>query len=231
MTKNLLRNIRFLQKLHLLHRQAQLPQLTRLIHPLHTSTIQPHNGHTPLPLQPRQRNLTHPPPLPPRNLLYPLINLSIRLANPTTHPHRHLPPRRGLCPVNRRGQKPPMQRTPPNNPPPPVPTKIIHLPLFLSIAEIVAVLHAYEFRPVVFLGDELQAGELVGPHAGGADVVDFSGGDEVVEGFHGFFGGDGGVVAVELEEVDVGCAEAGEGGVDGAEDGGAGETCIHDRWN
>lgn len=45
-----------------------------------------------------------------------------------------------------------------------------------------------------------------------------------MEGSHGFFGGHAGVVAVDLKKVDVGGAETSEGGVDGFEDCGAGET-------
>lgn len=78
----------------------------------------------------------------------------------------------------------------------------------------------------MLLGCELQGRELVGPHRGGADVAHFSGEHEVVQGAHGFGGGDGGVEAVDLEEVDVVCSEAFEGGVDGVEEGGAGEACV-----
>lgn len=39
------------------------------------------------------------------------------------------------------------------------------------------ILHGDEFRVAMFLGDELHLGELGGPHAGGADVADFSGFD------------------------------------------------------
>ena len=80
----------------------------------------------------------------------------------------------------------------------------------------------------MFLSAELHQRELMGPHAGGADVADFPAADQVVEGGHCFGDGDGGVEAVDLEEVDVGGLEAGEGGVDGREDCGAGETwdCV-----
>ena len=88
------------------------------------------------------------------------------------------------------------------------------------------ILHADEFRPAVLLGDELHAGELGGPHAGGADVADFTGLHEVVEGAHGFVDGSGAVEAVDLEEVDVGGLEAGEGGFDLVEDGGAGLAVL-----
>jgi hypothetical protein len=72
----------------------------------------------------------------------------------------------------------------------------------------------------------LEQGELPGPHAAGADVVHFAGTDEVVQGEHGFFEGGVRVEAVDLEEVEVVELEAGEGGVDGFEDGGAGEACV-----
>ena len=84
------------------------------------------------------------------------------------------------------------------------------------------VLHADEFGPAVLLGAELHQRELVSPHAGGADVADFAALDEGVERGHCFGDGDGGVEAVDLEEVDVGGLEAGEGVVDVGEDGLAG---------
>ena len=58
----------------------------------------------------------------------------------------------------------------------------------------------------MLLGAELQGGELVGPHRGRADVAHFSAEDEVVQCAHGFGGGDGGVEAVDLEQVDVVCS-------------------------
>ena len=63
------------------------------------------------------------------------------------------------------------------------------------------------------------------PHRGCTDVAHFSRKHEVVQGAHGFGSGDGGVEAVDLEQVDVVCSEAFEGGVDGVEEGGAGEAC------
>jgi len=88
------------------------------------------------------------------------------------------------------------------------------------------VLHADEFRPAVLLGGVLQQRELPRPHAGGADVVHFSGAHEVVQSLHGFFEGRVRVEAVDLQQVEVVELETGEGGVDGFEDGGAGEACI-----
>lgn len=47
-----------------------------------------------------------------------------------------------------------------------------------------------------------------------------------MQGLHGFFEGRVGVEAVDLQEVQVVELEAGEGGVDCFEDGGAGEACF-----
>jgi len=47
-----------------------------------------------------------------------------------------------------------------------------------------------------------------------------------VEREHGLGGWDGGIEAVDLQDVDVGCAEAAEGSVDGVEDCGAGEAWV-----
>ena len=88
------------------------------------------------------------------------------------------------------------------------------------------VLHADELGPAVLLRCVLEQRELPGPHAGGADVVHFAGADEVVQCEHGFFEGRVRVEAVDLEKVEVVELEAVEGGVDGFEDGGAGEACV-----
>ena len=45
-----------------------------------------------------------------------------------------------------------------------------------------------------------------------------------MQGGHCFSEGDGGIETVDLKEVDVGGLEAGKGGVDGGEDGLAGEA-------
>lgn len=86
------------------------------------------------------------------------------------------------------------------------------------------VLHGNEFGPAVLVGTGLHHGELVGPHAAGADVADFAAFDEVVERFHGFFDGGMSVEAVDLEKVHVVSFEAFKGCVDGVEDGGAREA-------
>ncbi len=78
----------------------------------------------------------------------------------------------------------------------------------------------------MFLRYELHSRELRRPHAGCPYVADFSRFHQVMQCFHGFFDGDSGVETVDLEEVNVGCVEAGEGGFDGGEDGLAGESSL-----
>lgn len=64
------------------------------------------------------------------------------------------------------------------------------------------------------------------PHAATAYVAHFPRLDEVVKRFHGLFYGGRWVESVDLEEVDVGRVETGEGGIDGVEDGLTGEACC-----
>jgi hypothetical protein len=47
-----------------------------------------------------------------------------------------------------------------------------------------------------------------------------------VECFHSFCNGCVGVETVDLEEVDIGCVQTSEGGLDGVEDCLPGETCL-----
>lgn len=63
-------------------------------------------------------------------------------------------------------------------------------------------------------------------HGAGTDVHDFPGLDQVMERFHGLFRWSGGVIAVNLENVDVAGAKTYKGGIDGFEDSGTGKACI-----
>ena len=54
------------------------------------------------------------------------------------------------------------------------------------------------------------------------DIPHFTALDKVVKSFHGFFDGDGCVETVDLKDIEVVGLQAGEGGVDGGEDGLAG---------
>ena len=92
-------------------------------------------------------------------------------------------------------------------------TKGIHLPLLLAVYQVVIILHAHELGPAVLLGAELHAGELVGPHAAGADVADLVTAHEIVQRLHGLLDGDRAVETVNLQQIDVIRLEAGEGGV------------------
>jgi hypothetical protein len=86
------------------------------------------------------------------------------------------------------------------------------------------ILHTDELRPAISLGAELHLSELVCPHAAGAYVAHFTRLYEVVEGFHCFFNGDGGIESMDLEKVDVGGVETAEGGFYCGEDGVTRET-------
>jgi hypothetical protein len=59
----------------------------------------------------------------------------------------------------------------------------------------------------------LQLRELPGPHRRGADVSDFAGLDDVVQGFHGLLDRRVGVEAVDLVEVDVVGAKTSQGSI------------------
>ena len=96
--------------------------------------------------------------------------------------------------------------------------ELVHLSLLLAVQQVVVVLHRHELRPSVLLGHKLHRGELVSPHAAGADVADLAARDQVVQGFHGLLDRHSRVEAVDLEQIDVGRVEAAEGGVDRGKD-------------
>ena len=103
-------------------------------------------------------------------------------------------------------------------------TKLHHLPLLLPIKQVPSILHTNELSPPILFCAELHHSELICPHAAGAYVVYFPAFYEIMKCFHRFFDRDCFVEAVDLEEVDVGSLEPGEGGVDGSEDALARET-------
>ena len=81
--------------------------------------------------------------------------------------------------------------------------ELVHLSLFLSITEIVSVLHADEFRPAVLFRDELHTSKLIRPHRACSDVMNLASLHEVVKRFHGLFRGYRGIVSMDLEKVNV----------------------------
>ena len=110
------------------------------------------------------------------------------------------------------------QGSPRNEPHAGVVTEAVHFALFFTVEQGVLVLHADELGPAILLSDELHACKLGCPHAGGADVADFSGENQVVQRAHGLFDGHGVVESVDLEEVDILQIQTGEGSIDRGED-------------
>ena len=94
----------------------------------------------------------------------------------------------------------------------------IHLPLFFSVEKIVVVLHADELGPASPLSRELHRRKLVGPHAARSDVSYLPTLHQVVQCLHSLLDGCGLVEAVDLEEIDVGCVQTSQRGIDGVED-------------
>ena len=78
-----------------------------------------------------------------------------------------------------------------------------HLALFLTVQEIVKVLHRDELVPSVFLGHMLQLLELPCRHGARANVAHPAALDDIVEGTHNLLLRRLVVEAVDLEDVDV----------------------------
>jgi beta-glucosidase len=85
-----------------------------------------------------------------------------------------------------------------------------HLTFVLALHEAVLVLHRHELRPPVHLRGVLELRELPGPHRGGADVAGLARLDHVVQRLHGLLGRRLRVEAVDLVQVDVVGAQAGQ---------------------
>ena len=181
--------------------------LKRLIHPLHLT--KPNNRRRNPLANPRQRHMAHLPPLLLSNFLNTLHNLAISLA--LLRPALLLPlaARRRPESLQRPCQVPAAQRRPRDQPDPRSVAEGVHLALLFAVEQVVVVLHTDELCPAVLLSGVLEQRELPGPHAAGADVVHFTGADEVVEREHCFFDGRVRVEAVDLQQVEVIELEAG----------------------
>src|SRR5690606_522516 len=87
-------------------------------------------------------------------------------------------------------------------------TERVHLALFLTVDEVVMVLHGDEARPAVEIGGVLRLGELPREHARRADVTRLARLHHIVQGVHRLFDGRLIVPAVDLVEVHVFHAQA-----------------------
>ena len=89
-------------------------------------------------------------------------------------------------------------------------------------------MHTDELGPAVLHSHLVEMRKLPTPHRACANVAHFTALNEVVQGFHRFFGGHLGIVSVNLEEIKVRSLQARERGVDRIEDGCAGEPTLVD---
>lgn len=106
-----------------------------------------------------------------------------------------------------------------------VPTKPIHLPLLLPIAQIIVILHAHKLRPPILLRDELHLRKLRRPHRTRPDIPHLPTLHEVMQRAHRLLDRGVGIKPMDLEEIDVISLEAFEGSFDGIVDG-----CARKSW-
>lgn len=229
MARDLLGLIQLLQILLLVLRQDLPPRSDGLLDPLDAAKPNNRTGHALV--DPGKSDMCHGPVVLLCNLNNPADDVPIEVRRPVASWLRVLLPfataRRSK--VSRRAREvPAAQRRPWDKTDARVVAEAVHLALLLAVEQVVVILHADELCPAVALGDELHARELRGPHATGADVANLARLHEVVERAHRLLDRRGGVEAVDLEEVEVGRVEAGEGGVDLVENGGAGEAIVVD---
>ena len=138
-----------------------------------------------------------------RNLRGFLTVLLSNLNHPSGNLEVHRPPVQALGPITilalgtrcgafieatliRPGENTSGQRRPGGQRHPGLHTIRVHLALFLTVDEVVVVLHRDELRPPVFLCGQLQLGELPGEHRRAAQVEHLPGLHEVVQRFDGW---------------------------------------------
>ena len=110
------------------------------------------------------------------------------------------------------------ERTPRNQRDPLVYAQRIHFALFLTIDQVVVVLHGDKTMPAVLFGRIERLGELPGGHAAGSEVAHLAGADEAIKRFERFFNRRGKVPAVNLVQVDIVHFEAAQGILTGFND-------------
>lgn len=213
-------NVRLLEIFHFLRRQRLPTHPTGFIDP--ADRVEANNRHSAFVREPCQRHMTHLPALFACQLLHPLNNLFIRRRQMRRRRSRA---RRVLI-TQRPRELPTKKRRPWKEPDPRLAAETNHLTLLLAVAQVVVILHADELRPPVLFSHELHVRELRRPHGARADVAHFTGLDEVVERFHRLFWRSRRVVAVDLEQIDVGGAQACKGGVHGVKDGAPGKPWL-----
>ena len=76
-----------------------------------------------------------------------------------------------------------------------------HLPLVLSVQQVVVALHARKGRPSVVARDDLQVVQLVSIHSAGAERANLALAHQIIERFHGLFHGN--VVIEAVNDVEV----------------------------
>ena len=101
------------------------------------------------------------------------------------------------------GKETARQRAPRNERHALVDAQRIHLPFFLTIDQVVMVLHGHEAMPPFFLGQRERLGKLPGRHAARAYIAHLAAAHEGIKGFQGFFNRSGEIPAVDLIQVDV----------------------------
>jgi hypothetical protein len=89
-------------------------------------------------------------------------------------------------------------------------------------------LHAHKLGPAVLLGYLVEVRELPAPHRARANVAHFTTLNEIVQGFHRFFGRDQWVVLSNLEEIEVRGLQPRKRGFDRIKDGPAGQPTLVD---
>jgi hypothetical protein len=94
-----------------------------------------------------------------------------------------------------------------------------HLPLVLTVEQVVVVLHGGEPGPAVSVSHRLHVVQLVGVHGRCPQGPDLPGAHEGIEGLHGLLDRGGVVEAVDDVEVEVVGAQTLQGPVDLAFDG------------
>lgn len=88
------------------------------------------------------------------------------------------------------------------------------------------ILHADKLSPPTLLGHKLHLRKLHRPHATRANVPHLAALNQIVQRLHCLLNRHGLVEAVDLQKIDVRRIETRKRGVDGGEDGGAGEADV-----
>src|SRR5437899_3683263 len=213
-----MRNVRLFKGFDLLVGQLEVDSCDSVLEVMGLGGANDRSGHYRLAEQPGQRDRCTRNAFRTRDFGNPLDDFTVRLRRVIQRPAEFVPlrSRRLLIPVPRKSTA--GKGTPRNDPYTLVCAERQHLAFFLTVKQVVVVLHRDETRPVAQVRGVQRLAELPRKHGRRTDVARLASLDDIVQRFERLFDGSGVVPTVNLIQIHIIRAEAAEAVVDLSKD-------------